>query len=112
MLLIFYAVFLPFVKQFGNIMDAKGKPHINFWLMMVMAFFNLLANYFHPAFRYVWICNQNVILLCNTIFIYPDSTEPDDRRKHLPFARVYTTLYTDYFRMAIQFIKKYKNRKP
>lgn len=44
--MLFYSLFLPFIKQFGNIMDAKGKPFVNFWIMMVFAAINILINIF------------------------------------------------------------------
>lgn len=44
-ILIFYAIFLPFLKQFGNIMDARGKPHVNFWLMLFISLFNIGSNF-------------------------------------------------------------------
>lgn len=44
-IMIFYTLFLPFIKQFGNIMDAKGKPHTNFWLMLIFCIINFISNY-------------------------------------------------------------------
>ena len=43
--MLFYSLFLPFIKQFGNIMDAKGKPHVNFWLMFSFSIINISINY-------------------------------------------------------------------
>ena len=113
MLLIFYAVFLPFVKQFGNIMDAKGKPHINFWLMMVMAFFNLLANYFF--IRHFGMFGSAIGTLSSYVILFLFTQIVLNRMIGVNTFRLLgyiPALYTDYFRMAIQFIKKYKNRKP
>jgi len=43
-ILVLYALFLPFVNQFGNIMDATGRARINFWVMMVISIFNIGCN--------------------------------------------------------------------
>lgn len=45
-IVIFYGLFLPFIKQFGNIMDATGRPHGNFLTMLIAAIFNIFSNYF------------------------------------------------------------------
>jgi O-antigen/teichoic acid export membrane protein len=42
--IIFYGFFLPFIKQFGNVTDVMGKPHINSTLMTVFAAFNVGLN--------------------------------------------------------------------
>lgn len=38
-----YSFFMPFLRQFGNIMDAKGKPQVNFYLMASIAIVNFIA---------------------------------------------------------------------
>lgn len=43
---IVYSLFLPFLKQFGTIVDANGKPNINFSLIFALAIFNIISNYF------------------------------------------------------------------
>lgn len=45
-IMLFYSLFLPFIKQFGNIMDAKGKPYVNFWVMMCFSAINIGINFF------------------------------------------------------------------
>lgn len=42
---IVYSLFLPFLKQFGTIMDAAGKPNINFLLIFALAILNIISNY-------------------------------------------------------------------
>lgn len=42
--MVFYGFFLPFIKQFGNIMDAMGRPKVNFFLMGVFAPVNIALN--------------------------------------------------------------------
>ncbi len=41
-----YCLFLPFIKQFGNIMDVKGKPHVNFWLMFFFSGISITSTYY------------------------------------------------------------------
>lgn len=43
-IIVFYGFFLPFIKQFGNVTDVIGKPHINSALMAVFALFNIGLN--------------------------------------------------------------------
>ncbi len=41
----FYIIFLPFMKQFGTVINAIGKPKLNFNLIVILATVNLLSNY-------------------------------------------------------------------
>ena len=41
-----YCLFIPFSRQFGTIMDSVGKPHLNFWLICLLALLNVILNYF------------------------------------------------------------------
>lgn len=43
--MLLYSLFLPFIKQFGNIMDVKGRPHVNFWLMFCFAGISITSTY-------------------------------------------------------------------
>jgi lipopolysaccharide exporter len=43
-IMIFYGLFLPFIKQFGNMMDVLGRPWVNFILMAVFAAINIGLN--------------------------------------------------------------------
>ncbi|MBO9154225.1 lipopolysaccharide biosynthesis protein [Chitinophaga sp. GCM10012297] len=38
---IFYGLFLPFIKQFGTIMDSIGQPKLNFFVITFTAVFNI-----------------------------------------------------------------------
>lgn len=42
---VFYSLFIPFARQFGTIMDSIGKPHLNFWLICLLAVLNIIFNY-------------------------------------------------------------------
>lgn len=42
--IILYGVFLPFIKQFGNVMDVTGRPKVNFQVLLVFAILNIGFN--------------------------------------------------------------------
>lgn len=42
---ILYSLFLPFLKQFGTLMDATGHPNINFRVILALAVINVVSNY-------------------------------------------------------------------
>jgi lipopolysaccharide exporter len=43
-LVVFYGFFLPFIKQFGNIMDVLNRPQVNSLLMLIFAALNIGLN--------------------------------------------------------------------
>lgn len=44
-LTILYGLFLPFIKQFGTIMDSIGKPKVNFYVITLTALLNIPVCY-------------------------------------------------------------------
>lgn len=42
---IFFTLLIPFNRQFGTVMDALKRPKINFYLLVIMGFFNVGFNY-------------------------------------------------------------------
>ncbi len=42
---VLYGLFLPFLKQFGTMMDATGHPNVNFRVILILAVINIIANY-------------------------------------------------------------------
>lgn len=42
--IVFYGFFLPFIKQFGNVMDVLNKPQINSLVMFIFASLNIILN--------------------------------------------------------------------
>jgi lipopolysaccharide exporter len=44
-IVIFYSLFIPFARQFGTIMDSIGRPHLNFYLIGLLAVINIGVNY-------------------------------------------------------------------
>ncbi|MEY3451469.1 MAG: hypothetical protein RL711_1295, partial [Bacteroidota bacterium] len=45
MIILLFSVFQPFSRQFGTVMDAIGKPHVNFYCITGAALINLSLNY-------------------------------------------------------------------
>jgi O-antigen/teichoic acid export membrane protein len=45
MVILLFSVFQPFSRQFGTVMDALGKPHVNFYCITGAAFINLSLSY-------------------------------------------------------------------
>lgn len=45
-LVVIQNLFLPFLRQFGTILDSVGKPHINFYFIIANAVLNIGVNYF------------------------------------------------------------------
>jgi O-antigen/teichoic acid export membrane protein len=39
-------LFLPFLRQFGTILDSEGSPHLNFYFLIANAVLNILVNYY------------------------------------------------------------------
>lgn len=98
---IFYAIFLPFIKQFGNIMDATGRPQVNFWLMVFFAGFNIGSNYFFihyfdflgaalgTLFSYFTLFLVTQIILTKTL-----------RINQIAIIKNVFSFYPDYFKLA------------
>jgi O-antigen/teichoic acid export membrane protein len=51
---ILYALYIPFLRFFGNILDAVNRPHINFYFVLLLACANVSLNY-------IFISNFGVI---------------------------------------------------
>ncbi len=45
-LVVIQNLFLPFLRQFGTILDSVGKPHVNFYFIIANAILNIGVNYF------------------------------------------------------------------
>lgn len=107
MILIFYAVFLPFIKQFGNIMDAKGRPQVNFWLMFGMAVLNIVANYMY--IRYFGMYGSAMGTLTCYVFLFVITQVILNRLLGVNTLRLLgyiPSLYIDYFRLGTQFFNR------
>ena len=42
---IFYALIIPYLRQFGTVLDAMKKPKVNFYFVLVTALLNVIFNY-------------------------------------------------------------------
>lgn len=105
-ILILFTIFIPFVNQFGNIMDVTGKPRVNFLVTMSAAIFNITANLlliptygmFGPA---ISILSSYILLfLITQILLY--------YLAGVSLLRVIKNifhLYGEYFRMGITIAK-------
>lgn len=40
-----FGFFTPFNRQFGTAMDSTGRPHLNFYILLLSLFVNIVANY-------------------------------------------------------------------
>jgi lipopolysaccharide exporter len=63
-LTIFYGVFMAFAIQFGTILDAIGKPKINFYITTLGAVVNLICNYlFIKQLGYYGACYGTLVAM-------------------------------------------------
>jgi lipopolysaccharide exporter len=42
---ILYALYIPFLRFFGNVLDAVDRPHVNFYFVLLLACMNVILNY-------------------------------------------------------------------
>lgn len=47
---IFYTLYIPFMRFFGNVLDAVNRPKVNFYFVLFMALSNVLFNYLFISF--------------------------------------------------------------
>lgn len=67
-IVVFYGLFLPFIKQFGNIMDVLNKPQVNSLLMLVFAALNIGLNFL--AIRYLGLYGPAVATLFSYFLLF------------------------------------------
>ncbi len=74
--MVFYGLFLPFIKQFGNVTDVLGVPKINSILMAVFAVFNICMNlvgihYFGLyGSAYATMTSYFLLFICTQIILF------------------------------------------
>ncbi|SKB82317.1 flippase [Daejeonella lutea] len=44
-IVLLYCLFIPYARQFGNILDSIGKPKLNFYMVVITAAINIALNY-------------------------------------------------------------------
>lgn len=72
---ILFALFVPFMRQSGTILDSMGKPKINFYLTIIAAIVNVISNLLFIHFlgpigaAYATLVSYSVILIVNQVYI-------------------------------------------
>jgi lipopolysaccharide exporter len=72
---ILFALFVPFMRQSGTILDSMGKPKINFYLTIIAAVVNVISNLLFIHFlgpigaAYATLVSYSVILIVNQVYI-------------------------------------------
>ena len=71
-----YGLFVPFARQFGTMMDAMGKPKINFAIVMFSALLNIFFSYFFImewgilGAAYGTLLTYFIVFIANQIILY------------------------------------------
>ena len=68
-LTIFFGFFMAFAIQFGTVMDASGKPKLNFWITSMGAVVNLACNYLFITWFGVIGAAYGTLLAMATMFV-------------------------------------------
>jgi O-antigen/teichoic acid export membrane protein len=72
---IFFALFVPFMRQSGTVLDSMGKPKINFYLTIIAAGVNVCSNLLFIHFlgpigaAYATLVSYALILTVNQVYI-------------------------------------------
>lgn len=73
---VFYMLIIPFNRQFGTIMDALQLPKLNFYLLLSVAFLNILFNYFLLSSygvigaAYGTVLAYAIVFIANQVLLY------------------------------------------
>ena len=71
-----FGLFVPYARQFGTMMDAIGKPGVNFFLVLVSAGLNLILNYLLIQYfgligaAYATLLTFAILFVANQIILY------------------------------------------
>lgn len=105
--LVLYALFLPFVNQFGNIIDALGRPKWNFAMMAVFAVVNIVLNFFLIAKFHLMGPAYAILLSYVLLFIATQTVLHRVLRVSIigVIKNVYI-LYGEYWKIAMNTYKK------
>ena len=72
----FYGLFVPFSRQFGTMMDAMGKPKVNFVVVLASAVLNIFFSYFFIkewgviGAAYGTLLTYFIVFIANQIILY------------------------------------------
>jgi len=108
--LVIFSIMLPFVNQFGNMMDATKRPHINTIVMAVIAVLNIGNNflwmYFYGSMGTVYALLSSYILLFIAILIILNKILGVQLVQVL---KNMVLFYPEYYKIIEQKIKPYKS---
>ena len=111
-ILVIYALFLPFVNQFGNIMDATGKARINFSVMMFISIFNIGCNIFF--IKTIGLYGPALALLSSYTLMFVVTQLILYKLAGVNIFHVFRyviTLYPEYYIIVRNMIRSFKKRK-
>ncbi|MGB1241770.1 MAG: flippase [Chitinophagales bacterium] len=109
-LTVIYGLFIPFANQFGTVLDAMGKPKINFRFVILGAALNIASNYtFIFIFQYGLIgaaygtlCTYGIMFVLNQWVLY--------KELNVNVLNVFPNIiktYVEGFKMVQEFYFKY-----
>ena len=109
--IILYGMFLPFIRQFGNIMDVTGRPKINFTVLLIFAIINIAMNILSiriwglPGAAYGTLFSYFLLFLTTYFVLF--------KTINVSFFNVVKyifTLYADYFNLLKSGLFKLKTK--
>ena len=99
-IIILYGLFLPFIRQFGNIMDVTGRPKVNFAVLAVFAVLNIG---FNALGIYIWgLPGSAYGTLFSYFLLFLTTYTVMVKIVHISLVRIVKNifmLYGNYFRM-------------
>ncbi|RYY53555.1 MAG: hypothetical protein EOO09_17560 [Chitinophagaceae bacterium] len=109
-IVVFYGFFLPFIKQFGNIMDVLNKPQVNSLLMLIFAALNIGLNI--VGIHYFGLYGSAIATLTSYFLLFICTQVILTR--HLSISRINIIRYTvDFYPVYLNLVKGFlqKNKK-
>lgn len=106
-LVILYGLFLPFIRQFGNIMDVTSKPHINFLTMFVFALINIILNIL--GLKYIGLLGSAYATLFSYFLLFLVAMFILKRYHGVQFSQIVKnigTLYPEYWKILMTYKSK------
>lgn len=106
--MVFYAFFLPFTSQFGNLMDSTGRQRINFRVMLIFAVINIGSNYyFISEFGLLGAAFGTLFTYCLLFIVIQTILVKHAKVSHLNILRNIISLYPEYFKLILQMLNKF-----
>lgn len=107
-IIILYGLFLPFIRQFGNVMDVTNRTHVNFLTIFSFAIINIGLNSISirlfglPGSAYATLTSY-FLLFCTAYFLLWRILKVN----FLNIVRNIFSLYLEYIKMARSFMVKF-----